>query len=96
MTLANMRENGVRSLAVRCDQCHHEKIINADHWPGALTVPPFCRNAVFEAPKFYDALRSISDRNLNGSSELEGIGYEYVRKGTSGRRGRAFLGAINS
>jgi len=24
MTLANMRENGVRSLDVRCWQCHHE------------------------------------------------------------------------
>jgi hypothetical protein len=25
MTLANMRENGVRSLDVRCWQCHHER-----------------------------------------------------------------------
>jgi hypothetical protein len=31
MDLANMRENGVRSLAVSCWQCHNEKIINADH-----------------------------------------------------------------
>jgi hypothetical protein len=41
MDLANMRQNGVRSLAVRCHQCHHEKIINADHWPGDLTVTSF-------------------------------------------------------
>jgi hypothetical protein len=34
MTLANMRENGVRSLAVTCWQCPHETVINADQWPG--------------------------------------------------------------
>jgi hypothetical protein len=28
MTLANMRENGVRSLSVTCWQCHHETVIN--------------------------------------------------------------------
>jgi hypothetical protein len=38
MTLSNMRENGVRSLAV---QCHHETIINADHWPGDMQIPLF-------------------------------------------------------
>jgi hypothetical protein len=41
MTLANMRANGVRSLAVTCHQCHHEAIISADQWPGDLTVPSF-------------------------------------------------------
>jgi ribosomal protein S27E len=41
MDLAKMRENGVRSLAVRCHQCHHETIINADHWPGDLTITSF-------------------------------------------------------
>jgi hypothetical protein len=33
MDLANMRENGVRSLAVQCHQCRHRVIVNADHWP---------------------------------------------------------------
>jgi hypothetical protein len=41
MDLANMRENGVRSLAVRCWQCHHETIINVDHLPGDLAVKSF-------------------------------------------------------
>ena len=41
MTLSNMRENGVRSLAVQCHQCHHETIINADHWPGDMQIPLF-------------------------------------------------------
>jgi hypothetical protein len=30
MDLANMRENGVRSLAVSCWICHHR---SADPWP---------------------------------------------------------------
>jgi hypothetical protein len=41
MTLANMRENGVRSLDVGCHQCHHETLINVDHLSGDLTVPSF-------------------------------------------------------
>jgi hypothetical protein len=41
MNLGNMRANGVRSLAIYCHQCHHETIINADHWPADLTVPSF-------------------------------------------------------
>jgi hypothetical protein len=41
MTLANMRENGVRSLSVYCRQCHHETIINVDQWPDATEVPSF-------------------------------------------------------
>jgi hypothetical protein len=41
MDLANMRQNGVRSLDVQCWQCRHRTIINADHWPGDLTVKSF-------------------------------------------------------
>jgi hypothetical protein len=41
MTLQNMRENGVRSLAVQCHQCRHEMIINVDHLPGDLPVSSF-------------------------------------------------------
>jgi hypothetical protein len=39
MDLANMRENGVRSLLIWCRNCHHEKIMNVDHLPGNVTVP---------------------------------------------------------
>ena len=41
MTLQNLRENGVRSLAVQCHQCGHEVVLNVDHLPGDLTVPSF-------------------------------------------------------
>jgi hypothetical protein len=34
MHLANMRQNGVRSLLIWCINCHHEKIMNVDHLPG--------------------------------------------------------------
>jgi hypothetical protein len=39
MDLANMRQNGVRSLAMQCHQCLHEVIMNVDHLPGDVTVP---------------------------------------------------------
>jgi hypothetical protein len=41
MDLANMRENGVRSLDVQCWQCRHQVIVNVDHLPGDLTVKSF-------------------------------------------------------
>jgi hypothetical protein len=34
MDLGHMRENGVRSLAIQCYQCRHERIMNVDHLPG--------------------------------------------------------------
>jgi hypothetical protein len=33
MTLGNMRENGVHSLFVSCDCCHHSVELNVDHMP---------------------------------------------------------------
>jgi hypothetical protein len=39
MDLANMRQNGVRSIAVRCHLCRHEVIMNVDHLSGDVTVP---------------------------------------------------------
>jgi hypothetical protein len=41
MTLGSMRRLGARSLAVSCRTCHHETVINADHWPGQMRVPSF-------------------------------------------------------
>jgi hypothetical protein len=52
MDLANMRHNGVRSLAVQCRGCRHEVIMNVDHLPGDVTVPSLrpkmvCTNGPF-------------------------------------------------
>ena len=41
MTLANMRENGVRSLCVTCELCHHEALMNVDAFDDATPVPAF-------------------------------------------------------
>jgi hypothetical protein len=41
MDLANMRGNGVRSLAVSCWICHHRAVLNVDHLPDHITVPSF-------------------------------------------------------
>jgi hypothetical protein len=32
--LANMRQNGVRSLEIICHQCRHKTVMNVDHLPG--------------------------------------------------------------
>jgi hypothetical protein len=41
MTLANMRAQGVRSLWVVCDLCHHEAVLNVDGYGDAVPVPAF-------------------------------------------------------
>ena len=44
MTLANMRAQGVRSLWVVCELCHHEAVINVDGYGDALPArlrPPY-------------------------------------------------------
>ena len=41
MTLGNMRENGVRSLAVSCSLCHHRAVVDAAAWPDDVPVPTF-------------------------------------------------------
>jgi hypothetical protein len=41
MTLANMRANGVRSLCVTCELCHHEDVMNVDAFDDATPVPAF-------------------------------------------------------
>ena len=41
MTLGNMRELGVRSLAVTCELCHHDVVLPVDAWGDAVPVPAF-------------------------------------------------------
>jgi len=41
MTLGNMRENGVRSLAITCLRCHHDAILDTDSYADDVTVPSF-------------------------------------------------------
>jgi hypothetical protein len=41
MDLANMRQNGARSLDVMCHGCRHEVVINVDQYPGDLLVREF-------------------------------------------------------
>ena len=43
MTLGNMRENGVRSLAVTCGAlyCHHEAIMDVTAYADDMVVPSF-------------------------------------------------------
>jgi hypothetical protein len=41
MTLANMRAQGVRSLWIVCDLCHHDAVFNVDGCGDAVPVPTF-------------------------------------------------------
>jgi hypothetical protein len=37
MTLANMRENGVRSISATCETCQHEAILDVGRWPADMS-----------------------------------------------------------
>ena len=39
MTLANMRENGVRSVVATCAKCSHEGVLDVQRWPADTPVP---------------------------------------------------------
>jgi hypothetical protein len=41
MTLGNMRSNGVRTLAIYCERCHHDAVLDVSHYPDELPVPNF-------------------------------------------------------
>jgi hypothetical protein len=41
MTLANMRAQGVHSLAVTCELCRHAAVLSADTWADDVPVPSF-------------------------------------------------------
>ncbi len=41
MSLGNMRPQGVRSLSVYCELCHHDAVINVDAFGDAVAVPSF-------------------------------------------------------
>jgi hypothetical protein len=43
MTLANMRQQGVRGIAVYClnHSCRHHTVINVDSYPHEVEVPSF-------------------------------------------------------
>jgi hypothetical protein len=46
MTLGNVRQNGVRSLAVSCVCCRHEAVVSADRWSDHVPVPTFGQRMV--------------------------------------------------
>ena len=39
MDLANMRQNGVRSVEATCEACRHEAVVNCDALPADMPVP---------------------------------------------------------
>jgi hypothetical protein len=39
MTLANMRQNGVRMVTATCEVCGRQADVNVDNLPDTLTVP---------------------------------------------------------
>ena len=49
MTLANMRQNGVRALIATCRACARETDVNVDALPGDVYVPTAGRRLVCSA-----------------------------------------------
>jgi hypothetical protein len=67
MTLRNMRELGVRSLAVTCELCHHEAVLPADRWPDAVLVRAFAPRLVCTACRIVGADARPNWRGMQAS-----------------------------
>jgi hypothetical protein len=43
MTLANMRQNGVRAVTAQCEACNHQADVSVDALPETVHVPQVAR-----------------------------------------------------
>jgi hypothetical protein len=64
MTLGNMRANGVRSLSVTCELCHHEALMNVDAFDDTTPVPAFGPRMVCTACGIVGAFAAELERTL--------------------------------
>jgi len=71
MTLGNMRENGVRTLAVYCGalHCHHEAVLDVSAYPDDVTVPAFGPRMVCTV---YGAIGADARPNWNERAPVNG------------------------
>jgi hypothetical protein len=75
MDLANMRAQGVRSLWVVCELCHHDAVVDVDGYGDAVPVPAF-------GPK---CLHPLWDHRRVRAAELAG---EADERNLTGRQGQ--------
>ena len=77
MTLRNMRENGVRSLAITCGAlwCHHEAILDVGAYADDLTVPSINRQSQIAANLAGGVALSLDEPRLHGAFPPEEIAF---------------------
>ena len=80
MTLGNMRQNGVRSLAIYCECCHHEAVMNVDQWPADAPVPAFRRRMVCTGCGIIGAHARSNWKEQAPRPNLTGALRKYVRR----------------
>jgi hypothetical protein len=73
MTLANTRENGVRSLSVTCELCRHEALMNVDAFGDATPVPALA--PAWSAPAAESSAHTRGQIEKNDRSERAGRAY---------------------
>ena len=81
-TLANIRQQGVRSLWVVCELCHHEAVLNVDGYGDAVPVPDFGPRMVCTSCGIIGAFArpNWQERQPQGSLPA-GSGDEWLRGG---------------
>jgi hypothetical protein len=73
MTLANMRENGVRSLSVTCQLCHREAVMSVDAFDDRIPVPAFGPRMVCTACGIVGADVRPNWKERSGRETLTGV-----------------------
>jgi hypothetical protein len=76
MDLANMRQNGVRSLEITCHQCRHKTVMNVDHVP---------RRPHGEVVRAAHGVHEMRDHRRRRQTELARAGAALVRRRAASR-----------
>ena len=69
VTFGHIRSHGCRDLLVYCasGSCHHDAIMNADHWPDEMLVRSLCSRMVCTRRGYVGADMRHRPKNRNSS-----------------------------
>ena len=80
MTLANMRANGVCSLSITCELCHHTAVMTVDKFPDQIVVSSFRTRVLCTCCGIVGADLRPNSREQPSGESLKALRYRALQK----------------